>query len=72
MKDSPVAEEPDADARSLSLGDLRAEFPEQRGDIRPLDIGRNGMGEDQLKCLEVLLFHALVVPQSSTIVNDRG
>lgn len=51
MKDAPISKQSDTDPGALSFSNLRTQFPEQRHDIRPLDIGRNRMGEDQFKSL---------------------
>jgi len=57
VEHAPIAEQPDTDAGTFPLADLRPERDEQRLDVAPLDVGADRAGEDQFQRPLVLAFH---------------
>ncbi|GFO57552.1 hypothetical protein GMSM_45590 [Geomonas sp. Red276] len=59
MKNPAVPKEPNADPGVFPFSDLSTKFSKESKNIRPLDIPRDGMGEDRFQRLEVFPFHPI-------------
>jgi len=57
VEDASLAKQPDTDAGTFPLADLRAKLNEQRLDAAPLDVGADRPVEDQVQRPLVLAFH---------------
>ena len=72
MKNPPVAKKSDPDSWAFPVSNLSSQFPKERDDIRPLDIGRDRVGKDRFESFGMFSLHRLLVLQFGTIVKQYG